>query len=150
MVFLGYGIQVPEAKSDDFAGLDLKGKIAVTIPGSPEGVDGQLQADYERTTLNLDMVHAITPLKEARTIGLEESDLGHAARRASASQGVPSGSETALNPAAFNCCSDQANFIFHGIPALEVKVGFPGQLGAVLENTGEILTINPPTTCTSQ
>ena len=45
LVFLGYGLQVPEKGHDDFAGLDLKGKIAVTIPGLPEGVDGPLAAD---------------------------------------------------------------------------------------------------------
>ncbi len=31
LVFAGYGLSVPEMKFDDFAGLDLKGKIAVTI-----------------------------------------------------------------------------------------------------------------------
>ena len=31
--------------------------------------------------LNLDIVHAIVPLKEVRVLGLDESDLGDAARR---------------------------------------------------------------------
>jgi Zn-dependent M28 family amino/carboxypeptidase len=31
MVFLGYGLSIPEAKWDDLAGLDLKGKIAVYV-----------------------------------------------------------------------------------------------------------------------
>src|SRR5689334_16044957 len=31
MVFVGYGLAVPEAKWDDFAGLDLHGKIAVYV-----------------------------------------------------------------------------------------------------------------------
>jgi hypothetical protein len=31
MVFLGYGLRVPEAKYDDFAGLNLRGKIAVYV-----------------------------------------------------------------------------------------------------------------------
>lgn len=46
LVFVGYGLRVPEKGYDDFAGLDLKGKIAVTIPGQPEGVDGPLAAHY--------------------------------------------------------------------------------------------------------
>ena len=33
LVFAGYGLVVPEAKFDDFAGLDLRGKIIVTIVG---------------------------------------------------------------------------------------------------------------------
>ena len=45
LVFVGYGIGVPEKGYDDFAGLDLKGKIAVTIPGLPEDLDGPLAAD---------------------------------------------------------------------------------------------------------
>lgn len=45
-VFVGYGLKVPEKGYDDFADLDLKGKIAVTIPGSPSGVDGEIAAHY--------------------------------------------------------------------------------------------------------
>ena len=44
LVFLGYGINVPEKNYNDFAGLDLKGKVAVTMPGTPEGIDGHLAA----------------------------------------------------------------------------------------------------------
>lgn len=46
LVFLGYGLKVPAAGYDEFAGLDLKGKIAVTIPGSPPGIDSALVAHY--------------------------------------------------------------------------------------------------------
>lgn len=35
MVFVGYGLSVPEAGWDDFAGLDLKGKIAVYVNAFP-------------------------------------------------------------------------------------------------------------------
>jgi hypothetical protein len=83
--------------------------------------------------LNLDAVHALVPLKEIRALGLEESDLGEAARRAGASLNLPVDSETALNPDAFTCCSDQRHFILSGIPSLVLKVGFPGELGPVLE-----------------
>src|SRR5208283_5085856 len=34
LVFVGYGLSVPEKDYDDFAGLDLKGKVAVMISGS--------------------------------------------------------------------------------------------------------------------
>jgi Zn-dependent M28 family amino/carboxypeptidase len=46
LVFAGYGLSVPEMKFDDFAGLDLKGKIAVTIAGGPSSVPGNLRAHY--------------------------------------------------------------------------------------------------------
>ena len=35
MVFLGYGMSIPEARWDDFAGQDLKGKIAVYVNAFP-------------------------------------------------------------------------------------------------------------------
>ena len=35
LVFVGYGLHLPEAGHDDFAGVDLRGKIAVAIAGGP-------------------------------------------------------------------------------------------------------------------
>ena len=35
MVFVGYGLSIPEAGWDDFAGLDLKGKVAVYVNAFP-------------------------------------------------------------------------------------------------------------------
>ena len=35
LVFIGYGMHLPEAGHDDFAGLDLSGKVAVVIGGGP-------------------------------------------------------------------------------------------------------------------
>ncbi|PWU06139.1 MAG: peptidase M28 [Terriglobia bacterium] len=47
LVFAGYGLTVPEAKYDDLAGLDLKGKIIVTLGGSPNSIPGPLRAHYQ-------------------------------------------------------------------------------------------------------
>jgi Zn-dependent M28 family amino/carboxypeptidase len=47
LVFTGYGLRVPEKGFDDFAGLDLKGKIAVFLAGSPGEVPGPLAAHYQ-------------------------------------------------------------------------------------------------------
>ena len=44
LVFVGYGLKIPEANIDDFAGLDLKGKVAVLLTGSPSNVPGSLSA----------------------------------------------------------------------------------------------------------
>src|SRR5216683_3838663 len=35
LVFVGYGLQIPEKNLDELAGLDLKGKIVVYLAGSP-------------------------------------------------------------------------------------------------------------------
>jgi Zn-dependent M28 family amino/carboxypeptidase len=44
LVFVGYGLKIPEMKIDDFAGLDLKGKVAVLFTGSPANVPSSLSA----------------------------------------------------------------------------------------------------------
>ncbi len=47
LVFAGNGLQVPEAGLDDFAGLDVKGKVVVIVVGSPAAVPGALSAHYQ-------------------------------------------------------------------------------------------------------
>lgn len=53
MVFVGYGLQIPEAHWDDLAGLDLKGKIAVYVNAqgpadAPAPVKSHLTSAAER------------------------------------------------------------------------------------------------------
>jgi Zn-dependent M28 family amino/carboxypeptidase len=47
LVFVGYGLNIPEKNYNDFAGLDLKGKIAVIVPGSPADIPGPLASHYQ-------------------------------------------------------------------------------------------------------
>src|SRR5271166_6285665 len=47
LVFVGYGLNVPEKKYNDFAGLDLKGKVAVIISGSPSDMPAALASHYQ-------------------------------------------------------------------------------------------------------
>jgi hypothetical protein len=49
LVFVGYGLTVPEEGHDDLAGLDLKGKIALHFTGGPETIPGPLLAHYQST-----------------------------------------------------------------------------------------------------
>ncbi|MFI4889549.1 MAG: M28 family metallopeptidase [Steroidobacterales bacterium] len=53
LVFVGYGLHLPEQGYDDFAGIDLKGKIAVVISGGPAQVPGPVKANarFARTEL---------------------------------------------------------------------------------------------------
>lgn len=46
-VFIGYGLKIPEANYDDFAGVDLRGKIAVIIPGGPSSIATAVKAHYQ-------------------------------------------------------------------------------------------------------
>ena len=47
LVFAGYGLKVPETSYDDFAGIDLHGKIAVIFSGSPSQIPGALASHYQ-------------------------------------------------------------------------------------------------------
>jgi hypothetical protein len=47
LVFVGYGLTVPEMKYDDFAGLDVRGKIAVYVSGGPSSIPGPLSSHYQ-------------------------------------------------------------------------------------------------------
>ena len=45
-VFVGQGVHAPELGHDDFAGLDLTGKVAVLFPGAPARFDHDRRAFY--------------------------------------------------------------------------------------------------------
>jgi Zn-dependent M28 family amino/carboxypeptidase len=47
LVFVGYGLRIPEKNYDDLAGLDLKGKVAVILSGAPAEIPGALSAHYQ-------------------------------------------------------------------------------------------------------
>src|ERR1700730_8422375 len=47
LVFVGYGLNIPEKKYNDFAGLDLNNKIAVVLTGSPADIPSALSAHYQ-------------------------------------------------------------------------------------------------------
>jgi hypothetical protein len=46
LVFVGHGLNIPEAHHFDFNGVDLKGKIAVFLSGGPSTIPGALLAHY--------------------------------------------------------------------------------------------------------
>jgi hypothetical protein len=47
LVFVGYGLQIPEVGYDDLAGLDLRGKIAVQVSGAPADLPPNLSSFYQ-------------------------------------------------------------------------------------------------------
>jgi Zn-dependent M28 family amino/carboxypeptidase len=64
LVFAGYGLRIPEKSFDDFAGLDLHGKIVVYLAGSPADVPGALASHYQTA------VERWKPLQAAGAIGV--------------------------------------------------------------------------------
>jgi Zn-dependent M28 family amino/carboxypeptidase len=47
LVFVGYGLRIPEKNYDDLARLDLKGKVAVLLSGSPADIPAALASHYQ-------------------------------------------------------------------------------------------------------
>jgi Zn-dependent M28 family amino/carboxypeptidase len=46
LVFVGYGLNIPERNINDFAGVNLKGAIVVYISSTPKSLPGPLQAHF--------------------------------------------------------------------------------------------------------
>jgi len=51
LVFVGYGVVAPERNRDDYAGLDVKGKIVVLLNGAPNGFQTEIRAHYSNTNV---------------------------------------------------------------------------------------------------
>ncbi len=75
-VFVGQGVHAPELNHDDFAGLDVRGKIAVLFSGAPARFDNDRRAFYSASREKLRVlaergaigaVFVNTPEDEART-----------------------------------------------------------------------------------
>ncbi|QSQ26069.1 M20/M25/M40 family metallo-hydrolase [Pyxidicoccus parkwayensis] len=64
LVFVGYGLSIPEAGHDDFAGLDLQGKVAVILYGGPSNISGPLRAHYASSA------ERVKALKKAGAVGV--------------------------------------------------------------------------------
>jgi Zn-dependent M28 family amino/carboxypeptidase len=59
LVFVGYGLRIPEKNLDEYAGLDMKGKIAVFVSGSPSDVAGPLASHYSTAPERRKMLQAV-------------------------------------------------------------------------------------------
>jgi Zn-dependent M28 family amino/carboxypeptidase len=60
LIFLGYGLHLPAQGYDDFAGQDVKGKIAVVLSGGPDTISGPVKSDARsRRAEELDRLRAL-------------------------------------------------------------------------------------------
>jgi Zn-dependent M28 family amino/carboxypeptidase len=59
LVFAGYGLKVPEQNYDDFADLDVRGKIVVILSGSPSVIPGPLAAHYQTAAERWKVLRAV-------------------------------------------------------------------------------------------
>jgi len=58
MVFVGYGLKIPEKNLDELAGLDLNGKVAVYLAGSPADIPAALASHYQTAEERWKALHA--------------------------------------------------------------------------------------------
>jgi len=58
LVFVGYGLKIPEKNLDELAGLNLNGKIVVYLAGSPEDIPTALSAHYQTAGERWKSLHA--------------------------------------------------------------------------------------------
>jgi Zn-dependent M28 family amino/carboxypeptidase len=75
MVFVGYGLKIPDLNNDDFAGLDLKGKIAVYINGSPSDVPAPLSAHSQTAAVRGNALRAAGAIGVIRVLNPASMDL---------------------------------------------------------------------------
>jgi len=47
IVFVGYGVSAASQQHDDYAGVDVKGKIVMIAPGAPAGIDASRLGEHE-------------------------------------------------------------------------------------------------------
>ena len=58
MVFIGYGLKIPEKNLDELAGLNLNGKIVVYLAGSPADIPTALASHYQTAGERWKSLHA--------------------------------------------------------------------------------------------
>ena len=75
IVFVGYGLDVPEVNHNDLAGLDLKGKIALSFSGIPAGMPGPLAAHHESQEERWKPMHAAGAVGSIRLFNPHQLDL---------------------------------------------------------------------------
>jgi Zn-dependent M28 family amino/carboxypeptidase len=46
LVFVGFGVVAPDYKRNDYAGIDVRGKIVVMLSGAPKSIPGEIRAHY--------------------------------------------------------------------------------------------------------
>lgn len=79
LVFIGYGLHIPEAGHDDFAGVNIRGKIAVVVSGGPAEISGALKSYARDQRARLLVERGAVGLISLSTPGQAEGDWGRQA-----------------------------------------------------------------------
>jgi hypothetical protein len=74
MVFAGYGVTLPAVNRDDFARLDVSGKVVVVVAGAPAGVDSATRIQLESQEGWALRLQRLLPLQPAAVIILLQGE----------------------------------------------------------------------------
>ena len=134
MVFVGYGLVIPEAHWDDLAGLDLKGKIAVYVnaPGpaeAPAPVKSHLTSFGERWKV----LHA------AGAVGIATIFAARYGAGAAGRGGAATGADAAAGGAGRGGAASGA-----AVAGADAAVVAPGRGGAAASAAGRTARLAPP------
>ena len=88
LVFLGYGLHIPEAGHDDFAGVDLRGAVAVVISGGPANISGALKSHARDQRVRLLVERGAVGLIAIGTVAQSEAPWARTAPVYSAQPGM--------------------------------------------------------------
>jgi Zn-dependent M28 family amino/carboxypeptidase len=127
LVFIGYGLKIPEKNLDELAGLDLNGKVVVYLAGSPADIPAALASHYQTAGERWKSLHAAGVLGVVTIFNPASMDIPWS--RISANRNEPSmdlaGSEFAETPGqqigvAFNPASAEKLFAGSGHTFAEI------------------------------
>ncbi len=133
VVFVGYGLDAPTYGLNDYAGLDVRGKIVVTLSGMPTGVPsdvrGHLSQDKARMAEKHGAVGMITLLRRADAERLPWARMRPYASRSGLTWIGPDGQPSTEAPGirfGMTLNADTAETLFEGAPT---------SLDAILDQT---------------
>jgi hypothetical protein len=73
VVFVGYGIDDPKAGQNDYAGLNVKGKVVAVLTGFPKGMRSDIGAHYGRSKAKMAEARGAIGLITIRTLERERT-----------------------------------------------------------------------------
>jgi hypothetical protein len=136
VVFVGYGVSAPDMDYDDFAGVDVKGKILVVLRGAPPSFPHNQRAYYSREKRNtaekkgaIGVVSILNPEESAKRPWKRRVQNAHIARmRLLDADGKPIDSNPGLQAAASLSDAGMAK-LFEGAPQSLDEVFAAAQTG---------------------
>src|SRR5215469_18416569 len=119
LVFVGYGLTVPEKNYDDLAGLNLKDKVVVMVTGSPAEMPPALASHYQSTgerwkTLHKAGVIGVIALPNPAAMDIPWSRMALSRTRPSMGLTDPQLNETAGEKLVVVFNPDKADLLFAG------------------------------------